>query len=110
MRIVGWKNTINKAVELYGKDYLFRQLAEECCELAHACLKMVRARHGETPMKEDDVMPDLIEEMADVYNQLDAVYMWMTELEKEMIKIIQKEKQRRMEVRLEDYEIENRQR
>ena len=34
----------------YGDEYLLRQLAEECIELAHASLKLIRAMRGETPL------------------------------------------------------------
>lgn len=35
------------------KDYLHRQLAEECVELAHAALKMIRVYNDETPADGD---------------------------------------------------------
>lgn len=47
-------------------DYVWRQLAEECMELAHAALKMVRTQKGEaTDMNKSDAVHNLIEEMAD---------------------------------------------
>lgn len=39
-------------VMMTGEEYMLRQLAEECTELAHACLKKVRAGKGETPMSD----------------------------------------------------------
>ena len=42
------------------------QLAEEASELAQACLKMVRVMDGDTPLPEQYVRDNLIEEMADV--------------------------------------------
>ena len=60
--------------ELFGimrnnckRDYLYRQLAEECAELAQAALKVVRAQNGETPEKLEDAMDRYIEELADVF-------------------------------------------
>lgn len=49
------------------RDYLYRQLAEECAELAQAALKVVRAQNGETPEKLEDAMDHYIEELADVF-------------------------------------------
>lgn len=49
------------------QDYLYRQLAEECAELAQAALKVVRAQNGETPEKLEDAMSHYIEELADVF-------------------------------------------
>lgn len=48
-------------------DYLYRQLAEECAELAQAALKVVRAQNGETPETLEDAMNHYIEELADVF-------------------------------------------
>jgi len=49
-----------------GEEYMLRQLAEECTELAQACLKKVRAGKGETPVTEAQAMDSLMEEIADV--------------------------------------------
>lgn len=46
-------------------DYICRQLAEECMELAQAALKVIRVENGETPDSEDEVVRNFIEEMAD---------------------------------------------
>lgn len=54
------------AKDEYGADYVLRQLAEECAELAQAALKVIRACNGETPMSYPDVMDNYIEELADV--------------------------------------------
>lgn len=53
-------------VKKYGEDYLLRQLAEECAELAQAALKVIRARHGETPVTPEEARAKLLEEIADV--------------------------------------------
>ena len=42
------------------------QLAEEASELSQACLKLVRCRHGDTPVPEMDAKMHLLEEIADV--------------------------------------------
>ena len=57
----------------YGKDYMLRQMAEECCELAQAALKYIRADLKETPMRIDESIEHLTEEIADVWLMIDAV-------------------------------------
>lgn len=67
-------NLIEKlAVEKYGEDYLPRQLAEEGAELAQAALKVIRARHGETPVTPEEARAKLLEEIADVMVMMDLV-------------------------------------
>lgn len=55
-------------VDKIGVPALLEQTAEECCELAQACLKMARKLRDEnpTPKSVDDIRDDLVEEMADV--------------------------------------------
>ena len=48
------------------EDTRLIQLAEESSELAQACLKMVRVMDGDTPLPEQYVRDNLIEEIADV--------------------------------------------
>ena len=60
---MNWKHEI---VNRYGQGYIFRQLAEECAELAHASLKLIRAQNNETPVSVTEAKGRLIEEMADV--------------------------------------------
>ena len=62
-----------KICEKYGKDYMLRQLAEECCELSQAALKLIRAQKGETEVDANEALEGLIEEIADVLNCMDAV-------------------------------------
>lgn len=57
----------------YGSEYLLRQLAEECTELATACLHHIRARRKETDKMPDATIANLIEEMADVSVMIDCV-------------------------------------
>ena len=60
---MSWESQI---VEQYGKEYIFRQLAEEAAELCQASLKMVRAMRNETPVREDEASVHVLEEIADV--------------------------------------------
>lgn len=48
---------------------LYEQLAEECCELAHACLKKARKLRGEspTPMEMEEIDANVSEEYTDVH-------------------------------------------
>lgn len=57
----------------YGKEYMLRQLAEECSELAQAALKYIRANRKETPMRIDEAIEHMTEEIADVRLMIDAV-------------------------------------
>ena len=60
---MGWEH---KIVEQYGREYIFRQMAEEASELCQASLKMVRAMRGETPVSEQEASAHVLEEIADV--------------------------------------------
>ena len=57
----------------YGKEYMLRQMAEECSELSQAALKYIRALRNETPMRIDEAIEHLTEEIADVRLMIDAV-------------------------------------
>ena len=57
----------------YGKEYMLRQMAEECSELAQAVFKYIRAARKETPMRIDEAIEHLTEEIADVRLMIDAV-------------------------------------
>lgn len=63
----------NAISENYGKEYMLRQLAEECSELSQAALKYIRASRKETPMRIDEAIEHLTEEIADVRLMIDAV-------------------------------------
>lgn len=56
-------------VDKIGVPALLEQTAEECCELAQACLKMARKLRDEnpTPKSVEDIRDNLVEEMADVH-------------------------------------------
>ena len=55
-------------VDKIGMPALLEQAAEECVELAHACLKLARIKRGEnpTPVDGDEVVNDICEEASDV--------------------------------------------
>ena len=44
------KQQVDRIRKGYGDEYLYRQLADECMELSHAALKLIRAQRGETPV------------------------------------------------------------
>jgi NTP pyrophosphatase (non-canonical NTP hydrolase) len=68
-------------MDKYGKEYMLRQLAEECNELAQASLKLIRVWHKETPMREDEAIEHLLEEIADVTIMLNGVTLDMLDRE-----------------------------
>lgn len=82
-------------------DYIYRQLAEECTELAQAALKKVRYMKHEMPLSQKgDVEGNYIEELADV-----RVMSWLAEQalkpqEREAMHKIMQFKRERMEERL----------
>ena len=77
---------LSELIEAYEKEYdalmesvriikdssseasLYEQLAEECCELAHACLKKARVLRGEspTPVTVEQASQSVLDEMTDV--------------------------------------------
>lgn len=61
-----------RIMEYMGEPEMLSQLAEECCELGQAALKLRRVLDGKnpTPKTEAEARADLIEEAADVYNAL----------------------------------------
>lgn len=62
-------------VDRIGLPALLEQTAEECAELAHACLKEARRLRGEnpTPCTEEECKVAIMEEMADVALCLDIL-------------------------------------
>lgn len=54
--------------EVIGKPAMLEQTAEECAELAQACLKMARYLRDENKVykSEKELIDNLVEEMADV--------------------------------------------
>ena len=59
---------MKKIVDRIGLPALLEQTAEECTELAHACLKEARRLRGgnPTPCMEEECKVAIMEEMADV--------------------------------------------
>lgn len=56
-------------LEKIGKPAMLEQTAEECVELAHACLKLARYYRGENKVygkTKEELLDNLAEEMADV--------------------------------------------
>lgn len=85
----------------YGSEYMLRQLAEECAELTHAALKLIRARRHETPVSEAEARACMIEELADTAIMLDGVfYAMLTRSERNRCGEIREVKELRMVDRL----------
>lgn len=55
-------------VEVIGEAAMLEQTAEECVELAHACLKYARYLRGENKVykSKNDILQSMAEEAADV--------------------------------------------
>ena len=96
-----WQQICMEAREKYGEDYMLRQLAEECLECAHAALKLIRARRGETPVSVEDATAKLVEEMADAAGMIvGARYTELKPVDMREYWTIMEEKQKRMAARL----------
>lgn len=64
-----------KFVELIGEPAVLEHLAEECCELGHAALKLARIERGENPARVElpEAELNLIEELSDLLVIADAI-------------------------------------
>lgn len=63
-------------IEKIGKPAMLEQTAEECVELAHACLKLARYYRNENKVygkTEEELLDNLVEEMADVVVCMDEI-------------------------------------
>lgn len=101
------ENRYKEIVDKCGKEYVYEQLAEECCELAQACLKMVRVEKKTTPMRMDEAWERLLEEFGDVMLMMEMVeFMFLSEHDKETILEISERKEKRMYDRLLDGKME----
>lgn len=74
-------------IEKIGEPATLELLAEECIELAHACLKLARVMRGEnpTPKTEEECKAKVIEEVADVsicMEELDTPWLSQALIEK----------------------------
>ena len=89
-------------IEKIGEPATLELLAEECTELAHACLKLARVMRGEnpTPKTKDECRKRVVEEIADISLTLDELDpAWLKE---ENISNIAYQKYTRMMERLEE--------
>ena len=85
-----------KIMEYLGEAEMLAQLAEECCELGLAALKLRRILDGRnpTPRTEEEVRPNLVEEYADIQNVMG--FLLKMEDVIEVYNIIQRKKDRWM--------------
>ena len=63
-------------IEKIGKPAMLEQTAEECVELAHACLKLARYYRNENKVygkTKEELLDNLAEEMADVEICIDEI-------------------------------------
>lgn len=103
------KNSVPSPRELYGllcrkcvPDYIYRQLAEECTELAQAALKVVRSLNGEiSNADEGTIAKNFVEEMADVGVMHDLMHEFLNDNALCELFEIMDAKRRRMRDRLE---------
>ena len=99
---------MDEIIKKYGDEYMLRQLAEECTELAQAALKLIRARRKETPMREEEAREHLVEEIADVLVMAGAVFQHMLfKAEQECVDELCESKKSRMFARMLDDEMED---
>lgn len=92
-------------VEHIGVPALLEQTAEECCELAQACLKMARKLRDEnpTPKSIEDVRESLVEELADV-DVCTTTIIYATQLASpNELDLLTRKKYKRWEERLEQH-------
>lgn len=92
-------------VEHIGVPALLEQLAEECCELAQASLKMARKLRDEnpTPKSIEDIRDNLIEEIADVDVCLDRIEDETDIVDRLTLATIEIDKKKRWKERLEQH-------
>ena len=91
-----------KLVDAIGIPALFEQMAEECMELGHACLKYSRYLRNENEVhgrSENELLSNIHEEMTDVYVTLRELRKTDT-IDSEQISSIIDLKRRRMAKRL----------
>ena len=93
----------NDIVSQIGLPATLEQLAEECCELGQAALKLARKLRNENPTPKEmlDCRVDLQEEMADVLVCMEALSLAGVTT-KEAVDEIADEKRKRWQDRLDD--------
>lgn len=94
------KQQVNRIRKEYGDEYLYRQLAEECMELGHAALKLIRAQRGETPVPLDEAKTALIDEAADMRVMLNMLNDMLDADERVRLMVQAATKDKRMAARL----------
>ena len=62
------------SAEVLGIENILCQLAEESSELSQACLKYRRTLNGLTPKTKEEVIDNLIEEIAGVLPNIEQIY------------------------------------
>lgn len=88
-------------IDAIGEPALLEHVAEECTELAQACLKLARVERGEnpTPYTEGECQHAVIEEWADL-----QVMLWELEdanwIDRELFKLYAEDKTKRMHDRI----------
>lgn len=88
-------------VDKHGVDYIYRQLAEECAELAQAALKLIRAERGETQMSYQTAHALLLDEIADVQVMLGLMRRYeMSGEDRVLVATMERAKEQRMVERL----------
>jgi rubrerythrin len=88
----------------WGYEYILRQTAEECMELALALLKLIRADRGETPVSWDEAAAAVEEELADAILMIDGLYTLQDPKTRARICRIRDDKEKRMRKRIEEAE------
>lgn len=89
-------------------DYLYRQLAEECTELAQAALKKIRYMKHEMPLSQKgDVEGNYLEELADVGVMWELAMLALRTQERDKAHEIMERKRERMERRLREKQPES---
>ena len=94
------KEIADEYVNRYGDEAMLRLVAEECSELAHAALKMVRVRNNDTPVTYDEAHANLVEELADVMLVGNLMLISMGEIYHQDITYIYCQKLERMKSRM----------
>lgn len=92
-----------RLIDTIGEPATLELMAEECVELAHACLKLARFERGEnpTPKTKDECVRSVTEELADVWvtmGEITQVSWW----DSPMFNIQCNAKLKRMRERLKD--------
>ena len=92
-----------EVLKKYGYEYLLIKLAEECSELAQACMKLLGVWKKASSMREEEAVEHIMEEMADVRNHMAGVeFALLDEYQSDCLVDIQQRKLNRMKKRLID--------